>query len=246
MNKVLFYVRRSVVPMLFVALAGILFTACLKDKDNDNNDIPAAGLMAFNLAPDQQSVVVTLSGNTLTQSPLAYTNYTGGYLPIYVGNRSVKAFDYPDNTPLTSTDVNFEQDKYYTLFVVGNNNVYRNVVATDNLDSLDANGSAYIRYINAITDSVNASNVTVTAGGNNVVNESAAFASISEFKPLTAGEVNIAVKNNNGVDATRSITVEQNKVYTVLLTGVPGSTDETNKVQIKFITNGTITNDTNQ
>lgn len=244
MYKVLMNVRRTVVPMLMVALAGVLFTACLKDKDNGNNDIPAAGLMAFNLAPDQQSVVITLSGNTLTQSPLAYTNYTGGYLPIYIGNRPVKAYDYPDNTPLASTDFNFEQDKYYSVFVVGNDDHYRNVVAADNLDSLDANGSAYIRYINAITDSVNASTVTIAAGGNNVVNEPAQFAAVSEFKPLSAGEVSIAVKNNNGVDASRSITVEQNKVYTVLLTGVPGAADETNKVQIKYITNGTITNET--
>jgi hypothetical protein len=243
MNKVLYYVRRSFLPVLAVAMAGVLFTACLKDKDNDNNDIPAAGLMAFNLAPNQQSVVVTLSGNTLTQTPLGYTNYTGGYQPIYVGNRSVQAFDYPNNSPLASTNFTFGQDKYYSLFVVGYADSYRNVVAVDSIDSLPVNGSAYIRYINAITDSVNASNVTITAGGNNIVNESAAYASVSEFKPVNAGEVSVLVKNNNGVDANRSFTVEQNKIYTVLLTGVPGTTDENNKVQIKYVSNGTLTSD---
>jgi hypothetical protein len=246
MDKVLLYVRRSFVPMLMVALAGVLFTACLKDKDNDNNDIPAAGLMAFNLAPDQQSVVITLSGNTLTQQPLAYTNYTGGYLPIYVGNRPVKSYDYPDNTPLATTDFNFEQDKYYSAFVVGYNDHYRNVVVHDNIDSLDANGSAYIRYFNAITDTVNTSTVTIAAGGSNAVNEPADFAAVSEFKPISAGEVSIAVKNNHGVDTSRTITVEQNTVYTVLLTGIPETADENSKVQTAYITNGTITNDTDQ
>jgi hypothetical protein len=67
MNKVFSYLRRSMVPVLMVATAGLLFTACLKDKDNNTADVPAAGLMAFNLAPDQQSVVITLSNNTLTQ-----------------------------------------------------------------------------------------------------------------------------------------------------------------------------------
>jgi hypothetical protein len=247
MNKVFSYLRRSMVPLLAVATAGLLFSACLKDKDNDTNDVPAAGLMTFNLAPDQQSVVVTLSNNTLTRTPLAYTNYSGVYQPIYVGNRTVDAFDYPETTPLASTSFNFEQDKYYSLFVVGNNNSYRNVISHDNIDSLSAsNGKAYIRYINGITDSVNASTVTISAGGSNVVNDNAAYASVSQFTSLNPGEVTIAVKNSNGVDANRNITVEQNKVYTVLLTGVPGETDDSKKVQIKYILNGTLTDEQNK
>ena len=241
------YLRRSIVSVLAIATASLLFSACLKDKDNDTADMPAAGLMSFNLAPDQESVVITLSNNTLNRTPLAYTNYSGAYQPIYVGDRKVDAFDYPETTPLASTSFKFEQDKYYSLFVVGANNSYRNIIAHDNIDSLSAtNGKAYIRYINAITDSVNASNVTIAAGGANVVNDNAAYASVSQFTPLNPGEVRIAVKNSNGVDANRTLTVEQNKVYTVLLTGVPGATDDNKKVQIKYILNGTLTDDQNK
>ena len=247
MNKVFSYLRRSIVPVLAVTIAGMLFSACLKDKDNNNANVPAAGLMSFNLAPDQQSVTITLSNNTLTRSPLAYTNFSGVYQPIYVGNRQIAAFDYPETTPLASTSFNFEQDKYYSLFVVGINNNYRTIVAHDNIDSLSAtNGKAYIRYINAITDSVNTSNVTIAAGGANVVNDNAAYASISQFTPVNPGDVNIAVKNSNGVDANRTITVEQSKVYTILLAGVPGATDDSKKVQIKFILNGALTDDQNK
>lgn len=244
MNKVLFYLRRSLIPVIAVVSAGVLFTACLKDKD-DNPSIPAAGLMSFNLAPDQSALVIRLSGNSLTQTPLAYTSYTGGYQNIYVGNRNIESFDYNNNRQLTSSGYNFEQNKYYSLFITGTNGAYRNIVAVDNFDSLSASsGNAYVRYINAVTDSVNAPTVTIAAGGNNVVNENAAYGAVSEFKAVTPGEISIAVKNNSGVDANRNITVEQKKAYTILLVGVPGTTNDNQKVQIKFIANGTLSDST--
>lgn len=242
MSKVLLYLRKGIVPVLAMVSAGVLFTSCLKNKNEDN--IPAAALMAFNLAPDQQSVVVALSGSSVTYSPLAYTNYTGTYQRIYPGTRAVESYDYPENSPLASVSQNFEQDKYYSVFVVGNANKYRNVVALDNFDSLSASsGNAYVRYINAITDSVNTPTVTIAAGGNNVVNENAAYAGVSEFKAITPGQISIVARNSSGVDANRTITLEAKKAYTILLTGVPGATEEDKKVQIKFILNGTITDE---
>jgi hypothetical protein len=244
MNKALFYLRRSLLPVIAVVSSGILFTACLKDKDNNGPGIPAAGLMAFNLAPDQSSLLIRLSGNNLTQAPLAYTNYTGVYQNIYVGNRPVEAYNYPNSTPITSSNYSFENNKYYSLFVIGANSAYKNIISVDKFDSLSAsNGKAYVRYINAITDSVNTPLVTIAAGGNNVVNENAGYGAVSEFKAITPGEVAITVKNNNGVNATRNITLEQKKAYTILLAGMPGATDDNKKVQIRFITNGTLSDD---
>lgn len=237
--------RRSVLCVLAIVTAGVLLTSCLKNKDDDNSNIPAAGLMAFNLAPDQSAVVVTLNGNVLTPSALAYTSYTGGYQSVYTGSRSIEAFNYQGNYKLTSSSASFEADKYYSLFVVGADSSYRNVVAVDNFDSLSStSGFAYIRYINAVTDSVNTPTVTIGAGGAEVVSENAAYAHVSGFTAVAPGTLNIAVKNGSGsIDASRAITVEQKKVYTVLLTGVPSSTDDVKKVQIRFISNGTLTDD---
>ncbi|WP_315814749.1 DUF4397 domain-containing protein [Paraflavitalea speifideaquila] len=244
MNKALLYLRRSLMPVIAVVSAGVLFTACLKDKDNDGSGIPAAGLMTFNLAPDQPTLMVRLSGNNLTQAPLAYTNYTGVYQHIYVGNRPVEAFNYPNSTPIASSSYSFENNKYYSLFVIGANSAYRNIISVDNFDSLSAsNGKAYVRYINAITVSVNTPMVTIAAGGSNIVNENAAYGAVSEFKAITPGEVAIVVKNNSGVNVNRNITLEQNKAYTVLLAGIPGATNDNQQVQIRFITNGTLSDD---
>lgn len=227
--------------MIAVVSAGVLLTACLKDDDYNNPSIPSAGLMSFNLAPDQSALVIRLSGNNLTPSPLAYTNYTGVYQNIYTGNRPIETYDLNHSGRLTNSSYTFEPNKYYSLFVTGADSAYRNIVSVDNFDSLSAsNGNAYVRYINAVTDTVNVPTVTIAAGGNNVVNENAPYGTVSEFKAIAPGEIAITIKNNAGVDAARNIPVEQKKAYTILLVGQPGATDDTRKVQIKFISNGTL------
>ena len=229
--------------MLVVATAGMLLTACLKNNNNNTTPTPVAGLMGFNLAPDQSSVVLALSGSAITQTPLGYTSYTGGYQNIYPGNRNAEAYNYQaGNSLIASTGFNFEPGKYYSLYLVGYNNSYRNVVSADNFDSLaTTGGNAYVRYINAIADTVGTPAVTITAAGSSIVNENASFASVSAFKAVTPGNVSIAVKSGAAIDTSRTISVEKNKVYTVLLTGVPAATTDGRKVQIRFVENGTLT-----
>jgi len=243
MNLFLIRFRRGLIPVLGMIAVAVLFTACLKNKDEDTN-IPVAGLMAFNLAPDQQSVVFGLSGNSLTPAPLAFSSYSGGYQNIYAGNRTVNAFDYPDNVPLASVEQSFEQNKYYSVFLLGSSDKYKNVISVDNLDSLSATtGNAYVRYVNAIGDSTINPAVTINAGATSIVNDNAEFGDVSEFKAVSPGEISIAAKNATGVDASRTITVESRKVYTILLVGTPGATDDLKKVQIRYILNGAVTED---
>lgn len=226
--------------MIFATLAALfIFTASCTKTDNDNN-IPAAGLMAFNLATDQPTTNITLSGNLLPGSPMDYLNYTGGYLRIFPGSRTIAAFDYFTGSMLTNSAYNFVPNKYYSLFVIGKQKNYRNVVVNDNLDSLTATkGGAFIRYINAIPDSSKPV-VSVTAE-KSVVNENASFGKVSDFTQVTAGQVTVSIKNDNTINATRTIKLDELKAYTILLTGDPKATDSTKKVQIRYIENGTVT-----
>lgn len=245
MKKFLCTIRSGALVWGSVLLAAILFAACSKNNDNDSN-IPAAGLMAFNLAPDKAGIGITLSGNSLTNAPLLYTNYTGGYLPIYPGSRTARAYDYFMGNMLTATANNFEPNKYYSLFVVGANNNYTNVVTNDNLDSLAAaQGQSYIRFINAIPDSA-APRVVITAPNTSIVNAHAAFATVSDFTAIGAGQVNIDINNGSTIQANRTIDVTQAKAYTVLLIGQPNATDTTGKIQIRYIENGTLTGGSGQ
>lgn len=222
-------------------LVGSLLSSCSKTSNNTNTQ-QVSGIMAFNLVPDKSAgIIIALSANSLTQTPILYTSYTGNYLSIYPGNMSIRAYDYTNtNTPITTDTYNFNNNKYYSLFVVGAANVYSNVIIQDNFDSLSStNGQAYVRYINAIPDSSNPK-VTISVNGANAVSENSHFKSVSQFVPVAPGQVTVNINNGTNISSTRNITLEQQKAYTVLMTGIPGSSDTTTAVQIKFITNGSL------
>ncbi len=241
MKQLISFLRRNLVPVAAIVAVSLLFTACKKTLDTPAQT-PAARLMAFNLTTDQPSIGVALSNNSLTNSPLAYTSYTGGYLGVYTGSREVTSYDFYSGSTLATGNQVFDDSAYYSLFVLGSDGTYKNVFVKDNLDSLPTTtGDAFIRYINAITDSTAQPVVTISSNGANVFNDNPAFASVSDFKQITPGSISINVKDESTVDSTRNISVEVGKVYTVLFTGIPNSTDANKVVQIKYIQNGVIT-----
>lgn len=240
MKKNLNRVRVSLLATGAVAIMMLLFSACKKSLDVNNNT-PVAALMAFNLAPDKAAIGFALSGSNITNQPLSYTSYTGTYLNIFPGSRQVKSYDFsrPDTSFATVTQ-NFEVNKFYSAFTLGAKGVYKNIVVNDNFDSLTlASGQAFVRYINAIPDS-SKPNVTITSNGSEVSNKSESFASVSDFKGINPGDIIIKVSNGTTISATRTISLEKGKVYTILLVGIPASTDTDKLVQIKYITNGTV------
>lgn len=237
--KVFFSSMRTGAMTVAGVLAGILlFTSCNKHNDNDNNNTPTAGVMAFNLATDIPAANIALSGNLLTQQPLGYNSFTGGYLAVFAGTRPVESFNFSTGSSLATGSYDFAPDKYYSIFVVGKGNTYRNVIVADDLDSTQSSGGeTQVRYINAIPDSTHPT-VTVAANGSNVFSEQSAFASVSPFKSVTPGSVAINVSNGGNINVNRTITLDDHGVYTVLLTGVPESTGA-DSLSIRFIKNGT-------
>jgi hypothetical protein len=240
MKKRVSSVRFSLLAIGVVIFLGLSFSACKKNLDVDNTPTPVAGLMAFNLVPDKGAINVALSGNSLAHSPLDYTGYTGTYLPIYPGSREVASYEYNSSTPFATTTQNFEVNKYYSVFTVGAGGTYRNVVVNDAVDSLpDSTGKAFVRYINAIPDSSKPV-VTISGSGKDIESNSASFGSVSNFSALDTGEVTLKVSNGTTISAIRTITLEKGKVYTVLLVGVPGSSDPAKLVAIRYVTNGMV------
>lgn len=232
--------RVNVLSIALVAAGATAVVSCSKLDDDNNQDVPVSGLMAFNLAPDQPGLILALNGNSLTNYPLPYTNYTGGYLPVYPGGRTLQAFSSnAGGQAIASANATFDPDKYYSAFTIGVDSNYRNIIVRDNIDSLKATGQAYVRYVNAIIDSTRPTTVVISANGSSVINQAATYGSVSEFVPVSAGSVNIDISNGTTVDVDRTVTLEQNKIYTVLLTGLPGTTASAD--MIKFITNGILT-----
>jgi uncharacterized protein DUF4397 len=232
---------------LMLAFGGLMLSACNK-SDSNVVDMPAAGFMAFNLAPDKPAIGIALSGNSINPSPLNYTAFTGQYINIYPGNRSVEAYDYSSNGGFTNTNFSFEADKYYSLFVVGADSVYRNIIVEDDFDSLSAsNGKAYVRFVNAIPDSSQPV-VKISGNGTDFVSQPAKFAAVSGFTAVTPGSLAVTVTNGSNINANRTIELSEKKAYTVLVIGKPGETGNDKGVQIRFIQNGTLTDEpaTNQ
>ena len=243
MKKSLFSRRIMGLAIGGLLLTGVLFSACDKD-DDDPVEIKASGLLAANLAPDLAAGMF-LSGNNLTPGPLYYTNYTGGYLAIYSGNRTLATFDYNNTTnPVASGNYDFKDGQYYSAFVIGANDNYRNVIVHDNFESLPgASGKAYIRYVNAIPDS-STSMISISDNGESM-NSNAGFAVVSRFSEVNAGDVTISVKNGSNIDTDRTINLDERGAYTVLLVGMPGSTNA-DSVQIRYIYHGMLDEQTDK
>jgi hypothetical protein len=235
-----FLSRRVLLALGSILAVSLIFSACKKNND-EVTQTPVAGLMAFNLAPDQPGVYVSLSGNLLGGGAITYPGFTGQYLNIFPGNRLVESFSASGNQGLDSLTYNFEPKKYYSVFVLGAGSNYKNVVTVDNYDSLTASsGKAYVRFINGLSNAAN-SNVSITSGGSNVVNKSAAFGEVSEFLAVNPGDISVAVSNDGAANANRTIQVAEHKAYTILLTGLPNQADSSRSVQVRFVENGTVT-----
>ena len=229
------------IPVGAFLLMIISFSACKKTV-NSNTHIPAAGLMAFNLAPDSTSVGFSVGGNKLTTTPLAFTEYTGTYLGVSPGTQDISAFDYPDGAQLATASQLFADSAYYSAFLVGTAGNYKNIIVKDSFDSLTStSGQAYVRYVNAIPDSALLPTVTIASNGTNVFDTTSAFSAVSNFKGITPGDITVNVNAETSVNASHTISVEQGKIYTILLVGSPTATDSTKAVQIKFIQNGQVT-----
>jgi len=213
--------------------SALLFISC--NKNDDDINVNSAGLMAVNLAPGT-TVSFASSGNSISPG-LPFNSYTGGYVPLFPGSKSIEA--YTSNGLAANSNVNFESGKYYSLFLVDTGSALQQVIVEDNLDSLSTTSQSFVRYINAIPGTTTPPSVTIAVNGSNVVNESAMFATVSDFKAIDAGAVTVTVSNGSDINVSRTITFESLKVYTLLISGVVGGTED-DAIQIKYIVNGTV------
>lgn len=232
------FIQKRYVAIFITMMATMVLVSCSKNDDGpDLPNTPSAGLMAFNLAPDRTSVGFALGSNQLG-APLGYTGYTGNYLPINVGSRQVRAFDANNGQTLAINTYTFSDSALYSVFLVGYNGVYRNVIALDdNATNGTVNatpGKAWIRYVNAVADTGVRANVTLAG-----IEEEAAFGVVPPFRAVNAGTVTVGISSDNYFNVSRNITLEENKVYTVLFVGIPGNSDPQLAPQAKYIVNGT-------
>jgi Domain of unknown function (DUF4397) len=231
-----FLTLKNCIVIGILLLIAVAFIAC--NKDVAINNTPNAGILAFNSSPDREYAGFAVSGLRFTNTPVPYAGYTGGYQPIYPGMRTIEAFDFYSGAPLAYANRNFEGGHYYSTFLVGENGAYENIIAEDNLDSLDASlNKAYIRYVNAVADSIPLNNISISVAGEIVTSsEDVPFKTISAFTPVSPGSLEFIVSDEVAIKASRTFDVESNRVYTVML--VRAATSDS--LQIRYVQNGNI------
>jgi hypothetical protein len=137
---------------------------------------------------------------------------------------------------LATTSYNYAPGKYYSLFIMGADSSYTNVVVNDGLDTLSGTGGeSYIRYVNAITDS---SDSKVTVGS--TIDTQSRFGDVSDFMKIAEGSAVVTISNGGTIDATRTIDLKEGKIYTVLFLGNPSGANASDSVQIRYVENGTL------
>jgi hypothetical protein len=234
--------RNCVILVSVTLIAGYLLNSC-KKNDTDTSTPPNsqyARIMAFNLAPDEPSIGFSASGNFLTSAAVGFGDYTGDYKNVNIGEMEINTFEFASpSSPISSLQAKLDINRFYSVFFVGVGSNHKSLFVRDYLDTLSGDaGKAYVRYINAITDSLTDVNINITGGATNYVDENAAYGKVSDFKGVNPGEISIAIKSNNGIDTSKTLSVDLKRVYTILLTGTPGSVSA--PVDIKYIINGRV------
>ena len=233
-------IRKNMLPIIGIFTLAILFGAC-KKSDSNNTPLPAAGLMAFNLIPNSGGIGVAIGNNPLTPQALYFNNFTGTYKAVYTGDRSLESYSFGSGSTLAKENHTFKDSSYYSVFVMGANDVYSNVFVEDKLESIpkDDKTKTFVRFVNAIPDSTS-STVTIVGGANIIFNGLSKYKEVSVFKEIPSGDVRVQIDNESTIDTSRTISLDKGKIYTILLTGIPASTNSDFKVDIKFISNASL------
>lgn len=139
-----------------VLAMGALLGGCLKD---DNPVYQVSAVRALNAVPGSEQLDVFLDQNKLNfddgtwqDEPFAYTD-TLPYKNAWPNNRVVSIVDpkdYPNAKPLVQKTANFVRGKFYSLYVVGHDDI--EVVYTEDDLSSPAAGKAKVRFVHLSPD----------------------------------------------------------------------------------------------
>lgn len=232
MRAYLSILQKRFAYFLLSAFAIGSLASCQKEG-SDYPDIPASGLMAYNLAPDLPAVGFSI-GTVPISGVLGYTAHMAGYVPVEAGNRQVGAFDANGGAAIASQTAAFLENAQYSTFLIGHNGQYRTVLALDNNGTTSrVSGKAWIRYINAVVGNTATADVNIAGQ-----TEAASYGAVSDFRQVDPGSVTVKISTDN-FETSRTILLEQNKLYTVMFVGMPGATDPQLALQARFAVSGT-------
>lgn len=208
---------------LLMFSTAVVFSSCLKDDTGGPSQISAT--TAVNAVPGSEGFDIALDNNLLNDPYLGeefvYTDVLP-YKNAYPGSRLVRVFDpqgTPDTPPLVYETVNFVAGSFYSLYVVGYDEL--EIMVTEDDLSDPGEGNAKIRFIQLSPDAPALD--IMDAGGDATLASNMEFKDVVDFTTLEAGEAyTFNVMENGGTDVvhTFDLTPESNRIYTVWIKGL--------------------------
>lgn len=226
-------IGKWVLAMAMVA-SGMLVGGCLKD---DNHVYQVAAVRALNAIPGSEQLDVFLDQNKLNfnnetwqDEEFAYTD-TLPYKNAWPNNRMVSVVDptdYPNAKPLVQKNVNFVPGKFYSLYVVGYDDI--EVLSTEDDLAEPAEGKAKIRFAHLSPDAPAVDfEVHAGSGENPWRVDDNAFKDITGFATVD-GDITYTINFiEHGTDVilhTFEFTPESDMIYTVWVGGLMGNTGD--------------------
>jgi hypothetical protein len=208
---------KNLIISLTLAATAFMFIGCSEDESPVTPTTPSNSLVkVIHASPDAPGVDL-LVDNTVAGTNLTFPNNTG-YLTVNSGTRNVKVNVTGTQTTVIEANVDFMQNKNYSVFAVNSVANIEPLLIEDDLTA-PAQGKAHVRFIHLSPDAP-AVDITLTDG--TVVFGNKSFKEFTAFTPLDAGtyalQVRVAGTNTVALDLG-NITVESGKIYTVFAKG---------------------------
>ncbi|MGK6351874.1 DUF4397 domain-containing protein [Parapedobacter sp. DT-150] len=217
---------RSIFMLVALAMGMATLSSCL--KDNENSGYQVSAVRALNAVPGSSSLDIGLDENKLNfdnttgqDEDFAYED-TLVYKNAWPGNRLVRVFDpedYPNAQPLAQGTVTFTPGKFYSLYVVGYEDM--EIIATEDDLSEPGEGKAKIRFMNLSPDAP-ALDFGIE-GADTLIASDKAFKEAEDFSSIDADETytfNIIDHDSGEVVHTFEFAVGNDMIYTIWAKGL--------------------------
>jgi len=209
---------KKLILALTLSLLTLSFIGC-NDEETPVSPTPLPSnslVKVVHASPDAPGVDL-LVDNTVAGTNLIFPNNTG-YLTVPSGTRNVKVNVTGTSTTVIEANIDFMEDKNYSVFAVNSVANIEAVLIEDDLTT-PAQGKAHVRFIHLSPD---APAVDVTLMDGTVVFGNNSFKDFTAFTPLDAGsydlEVRVAGTTTVALDLP-VINLEAGKIYTVFAKG---------------------------
>ncbi len=211
-NKINGYIKR----LAFLSVAAVLFSSCLKNLSNDNEPQNVAALNVVNASPGPMSINYFLDNNLVNTPSLQYGQKSGYILAV----ARVRQFDAARGGTLTSIfadTIELTTDKYYSLFLTGENTTLSSLFIEDELTTPEV-GKSKIRFINLSPD---AGTLRLSLSDPNIIFNGQSYKGASAFQEIDPASYELKLKNSDGTEIDQdNLDVAAGKIYTIWAGGL--------------------------